>query len=232
LALLKPPLLASESADEFNTLYGALERDVAPRDAIERIYLADFCNHVWEIVRLRRAKVAIINKAYHLALTDVLTGLLPRPKPPSKGEQENEENSDANEELEEYTYADDAPSSLLSLNDYSEPSDYRERRKAADDLAVASFHDDKAKKQVAQLLAKSQLDESAIEAAAIKKCYKDLERFDKMMTLSEARRDKALRSIGEYRDFARRLRESSDRIIEGKSVLQLEHGPRKKSAAA
>ena len=227
LALLKPPLLVSESADEFNALYDALERDVAPHDAIERIYVADICNHVWEIVRLRRGRVAIINKAYHLALKEALTDLLARPEPPSEGEQQNEENSDANEEL---TYADQPP--LLSLIGYSESPDYRERSKAAGDLAVASFRDDKAKKRVAQLLAKNQLDETAIEAAAVKKCYEDLERIDKMMTLLEARRDKALRSIGDYRDFAKRLRESSDRIIEGKSVLQLEHGPRKKSAAA
>jgi hypothetical protein len=52
----------------------------------------------------------------------------------------------------------------------------------------------------------------------------EMERLDRMLTLAETRRDRALRSIGDYRSsFAKRVRQSSDRILEGEDVLTLEN---------
>ena len=66
------------------------------------------------------------------------------------------------------------------------------------------------------------LDESAIEAEAIRKSADNLERIDRLMASAEARRDKALLCVARYRgDLSALLRETSDRMIEGK-VLQLE----------
>jgi hypothetical protein len=102
----------------------------------------------------------------------------------------------------------------------------------ADDLACAWFTDKDVKKQVSELLSQFQLDESAIEAQAIQQSSEDLEQLDRLLASLESRRNKALRSIAEYRGgFAGQLRESSDRIIEGK-VLRLEHGSSKKPSAA
>jgi hypothetical protein len=93
----------------------------------------------------------------------------------------------------------------------------------AEALALGWFSDQDVKNQVAEILDQFGLDESAIEAEAVRRSSSDLELFDRMLTSLESRRNRALRCIGEYRDgLARRLRESADRIIEAKGVLRLE----------
>jgi hypothetical protein len=70
------------------------------------------------------------------------------------------------------------------------------------------FSKPKARKEVLKLLAEFRLDEFAIEAEAIRRVFSELEVLDKMLTLLESRRNKALRSIADYRnDFAKQLRE-------------------------
>ena len=57
LALLpKLPLLITESAEEFDALREAFEREIKPRGIIEQMYVHDICSIVWEILRLRRCK--------------------------------------------------------------------------------------------------------------------------------------------------------------------------------
>src|SRR5258706_13021115 len=78
LALLpKSPLLITESADEFDALRDAFEREIKPRGIIERMYVHDICSIVWEILRLRRCKAVIINSAFLPALEDLLVQLRP-----------------------------------------------------------------------------------------------------------------------------------------------------------
>src|SRR5262249_5722323 len=80
LALLpKLPLLISESADEFDALRDAFEREIKPRGVIEQMYVHDISSIVWEILRLRRCKVVIINSACGSALEGLLAQLLRRP---------------------------------------------------------------------------------------------------------------------------------------------------------
>ena len=68
LALLpKLPLLITESPDEFDALRDAFEREIKPRGIIEQMYVHDICSIVWEILRLRRCKVVIINSALRSA---------------------------------------------------------------------------------------------------------------------------------------------------------------------
>ena len=95
------------------------------------------------------------------------------------------------------------------------------------------FTDRAAKKRVSELFKEFQLDEFAIEAEAIRRSASDLEMLDRMLASYEARRDKALRHLAECRGvFVHQLRETSDRIIDGK-VLGLEHkGSAARSAAA
>ena len=102
----------------------------------------------------------------------------------------------------------------------------------ADSLARAWFSDRAAKKQVSELLAVFKLDESAIEAEAVRSSAADLEQLDRLLASLESRRIKALRCIADYcGGFARQLRESSDRIIDGK-VLALDNATSKKPSAA
>src|SRR6516164_4111020 len=78
LALLpKLPLLITESADEFDALRDAFEREIKPRGIIERMYVHDICSIVWEILRLRRCKAVIVNAAFSSALEDLLVRLRP-----------------------------------------------------------------------------------------------------------------------------------------------------------
>ena len=80
LALLpKLPLLITESADEFGALRDAFEREIKPRGIIEQMYVHDICSIVWEILRLRRCKVVIINSAFRSALQVLLMQLLKQP---------------------------------------------------------------------------------------------------------------------------------------------------------
>src|SRR5215475_3901729 len=77
--LPKLPLLITESADEFDALRDAFEREIKPRGIIEQIYVHDISSIVWEILRLRRCKVVIINSAFRSALQSLLKQLLRQP---------------------------------------------------------------------------------------------------------------------------------------------------------
>jgi hypothetical protein len=77
--LPKSPLLLTESADEFDALRDAFEREIKPRGIIEQMYVHDICSIVWEILRLRRCKVNMINSAFRSALQNLLAQLLREP---------------------------------------------------------------------------------------------------------------------------------------------------------
>jgi hypothetical protein len=193
LALLpKLPLLITESADEFDALRNAFDQEIKPRGIIEQMYVHDISSIVWEILRLRRCKVVIINSAFRSALEHLLVQLL---KGPGQYDYEVEDKAQA--------------------------------------LAHAWFTDQEAKKQVSEILSRFGLDESAIEAEAIRKSSADLELLDRMLASLETRRNKALGCVAEYRaSLAHQLRQSADRIIDGKGVLRLEDAASKRSPAA
>jgi hypothetical protein len=195
LALLpKLPLLITESADEFDALRDAFEREIKPRGIIEQMYVHDISSIVWEILRFRRCKAVIINAAFRSALEELLQQLLRDPG--------------------------------QSLYD-------GQLKEQAQTLAHAWFTDKEAKNEVSETLSRFDLDESAIEAEAIRKSSADLELLDRMLTSLESRRDKALGCVAQYRaSLAHQLRESADRIIDGKDVLRLEHASGKRPTAA
>jgi len=84
------------------------------------------------------------------------------------------------------------------------------------------FSKPEARKEVLQLLEQFHLDEAAIEAEAIRTSFSEVEMLDRMITLLESRRNKALRSMAEYSDgFAKSVREASNRVIEGEPVIRL-----------
>jgi hypothetical protein len=190
--LPKLPLLITESADEFDALRDAFEQEIKPRGIIEQMYVHDICAIVWEILRLRRCKVVIINSASRNALQSLLKQVLRQPG--------------------QYEYQVEGE---------------------AEALAQAWFTDQEAKKQVSEILAGFDLDESAIEAEAIRRSSSDLELLDRMLTSLESRRNKALGCVAEYRaSLAQQLRESAERIIDGKGVLRLEDAASEHSTAA
>jgi hypothetical protein len=98
-------------------------------------------------------------------------------------------------------------------------------------VVVDWFSKPEARKGVLELLAEFRLDEFAIEAEAIRSVFSELEVLDRMLTLQESRRNKALRSIADYRfGFAKQVREVSNRVIEADPVIQLENQAARRSA--
>jgi hypothetical protein len=185
----KPQLLITESAEDFAALNAALMEEIKPRGIIERLYVADVAALVWEILRLRRCKVAIVNTAFKNALSKIV-----------------------------YCLA-------------GEPETWSPERNRVDALVLDWFSKPKARKEVLQLLAEFRLDEFAIEAEAIRSVSSDLEVLDRMLTLLESRRNKALRSIADYRDgLAKQVREVSNRVIEADPLIQLENQAARRSA--
>src|SRR5262249_1820964 len=165
--LPKLPLLITESADEFDALRDAFEGEIKPRGIVEQMYVHDICSIVWEILRLRRCKVVIINSAFRSALQNLLKQVLRQPG--------------------QYEY------------------DVEDEAKA---LAQAWFTDQEAKKQVSEILARFDLEESAIEAEAIRRSSSELDLLDRMLTSLESRRDKALGCVAQYRaSLAHQLRQ-------------------------
>ena len=188
--LPRPPLLMTESREDFEQVRNSLEREIQPRGIIEQMYVDDMAYIVWEIRRLRRCKDTIINAAFRIGLKRVLNELL------QPGEDE-------------------------LFKSYEE----------IEDLALRWFTDPKAKKEVSELLGKFQLDESAIEAEAIRDSSQDLEQLDRMLRSLEARRDRALALVVEYRvNLAHQLRDSAERMTQEPTVLRLETNAGKKSA--
>ena len=79
------------------------------------------------------------------------------------------------------------------------------------------------KAEILEVLGLLGLDETNIQAEAVRRSSDTLEALDRMMALAENRRDKALRTIAEYRaGFAARLNNAGQQIIEGKAV-EIEH---------
>jgi hypothetical protein len=108
---------------------------------------------------------------------------------------------------------------LLSPEDY-EHAHHQEQ--AAKELARQWFENAKAKTQVRALLRKFGLDESSIEAEAFRSRAAELESLDRMLALAGGRRDKALRSIADYRQsLAKQIQQSTDRILDNDNVPRL-----------
>src|SRR5947209_15575710 len=68
-----PLLLMTEVKGEFIALRTDLKRDVNPQNVIERMFVNDIAHIVWEIMRYRRLKAALLNSAYRTALFELLT---------------------------------------------------------------------------------------------------------------------------------------------------------------
>jgi hypothetical protein len=98
-------------------------------------------------------------------------------------------------------------------------------------LAFEWFTDPKAKQEVAEILGKFNLDESTIEAEAIRSLAPELEMLDRMLRSLEVRRDRAIRGIADYRkSFADQVQEVSDRILNTGPLLQLGNTTAQKTA--
>jgi hypothetical protein len=106
---------------------------------------------------------------------------------------------------------------LLCAEDYEFPY---EKDRGAEQLARTWFDDDEdAKTEVAELLAKFGLDESAIEAEAYRLRADDLDRLNVTLTRLEVQRENLLRLFADYRkDLAILIDQSTDKILENDEI--------------
>jgi hypothetical protein len=182
--LFPSPVLITEREEEFDELHAALTKELAPRGIVEKTFVADIANLVWEMRRLRRSKTAILDKASK----DAVQHILCRPELGS---------ADRNFVLEASYFW----------------------------LSHAGLRED-----IIEHLGASGLDESAIEAEAMRIAAPDLEMLEKMMASVEMRFRKALRAIADYREtFATQARVASNRLIEATPVIELEKRRTKKA---
>jgi hypothetical protein len=65
-------VLRTESKDGFAKLLEELNQEIEPTNFIERMYVNDVANLLWDIMRLRRIKAGIINNAFQPALREIL----------------------------------------------------------------------------------------------------------------------------------------------------------------
>ena len=179
------------------------------------MYVAEIAIIIWEIRRLRRCKVTILNAAFPQALRNLLHY--------SSWQQVPQDDPQIG--YPDLTLA-------FALSSERERAE-RERGRKVADLANRWFSSKSAKQEVSSILRRSQRDESAIEAEAIRNSSTDLDWLEKMLTALEARRDRSLRRIAEYREsFADRVRASADRIIDAEptQLPRLEAGSKKSAA--
>ncbi len=73
------PLLITKSRQEYKQVRRALKKEICPQGPIERMYFTDISHQQWEIRRLRRAKVALLNTAFREVLEYFLPDLMCRP---------------------------------------------------------------------------------------------------------------------------------------------------------
>jgi hypothetical protein len=76
----KPPVLRSESADEYTSLHKELVEEIRPQGPIEAVYVEEVTDLIWEIKRLRSCKVSVIHQVSRRALENLLVGLLTIPE--------------------------------------------------------------------------------------------------------------------------------------------------------
>ena len=75
----RPALTLTKSADDYHSLVKSLEQAISPSGFIEHLYVADIAAIVYETVRYRRCKAAMIDTALRGALEKLLIQFWKKP---------------------------------------------------------------------------------------------------------------------------------------------------------
>jgi len=122
---------------------------------------------------------------------------------------------------------------LEHLLQHTYPDDDSHGRREARELSCEWFTDKTTKRQITSILAQFKLDESTIEAEAIRLAADDLEQIDSIVASLEGRFVRLLRNVTEYREsLGQQFRAIAEDVIEAKPVRQLEGGSSKQQKAA
>jgi hypothetical protein len=71
-----PPLIEGEDEDAYYALRGRIAVAVKPTDDIEKIWVRDFADNVWEAFRLRQAKASLMRSLARHGVERVITPLV------------------------------------------------------------------------------------------------------------------------------------------------------------
>lgn len=71
-----PPLLEGEDPDAYSALLAQVNGALKPKDILEQIWVRDFVDITWEIMRLKRFRPALIVAGYGDAIRDILNAEL------------------------------------------------------------------------------------------------------------------------------------------------------------
>jgi hypothetical protein len=71
-----PPLLITESQEEFSRIREDLYQEINPVGIIEQMYVDEIADLVWQILRLKRCKAGVTNLAFHEASARILGQLM------------------------------------------------------------------------------------------------------------------------------------------------------------
>ena len=82
----KPLLLRSECEHEFDELLHALSGEIQPRGIVENLYVEEIAGIIWEILRLRRCKVTIMNMSFEKVLHNLISLHLKMRRPATEEE--------------------------------------------------------------------------------------------------------------------------------------------------
>jgi hypothetical protein len=75
----KPPLLVTESRQDYEAFFNAIVQAISPRNGLEWIATGNYVNQQWDIRRQRQAKAGIVNATRREAFRVVFESILPDP---------------------------------------------------------------------------------------------------------------------------------------------------------
>ena len=67
-----PPVLEGEDSVAYHALWARIREAVTPRDILEEIWARDIVDNLWETLRLRRIKTALLHSSAHEGLERLL----------------------------------------------------------------------------------------------------------------------------------------------------------------
>ena len=71
-ALRAPPLLMTESQQDYDEFVARLIEEIAPQNIYDEIKVRDIIEHSWHIRRLRWTRISIVNMSYRKAIVQLL----------------------------------------------------------------------------------------------------------------------------------------------------------------
>lgn len=202
-----PPLITGEDSEAYYELLARVSADVSPKDILEEFWVRDIVDLFWELLRLRRIKAGLFNANAYQSLRVVLKPLIDKDMQEYDGEQMQEQNSEVDQENEEEI-----------SNQYLEENWARRIPAAVD--------------KVSRVLAQSDLTMDAVNAYTLSNNIDAMERIERMLAATEARRNAVMREIDRHRaSLAQPLRRTLEQIEEGEyEVIEPKSDERKKTA--